>query len=277
MEADEMEADGVAETVLYTDADRDADREDELLTNQDGIFTMDDDPRPVVKGRPDYSRQTLQTKRGGRVLQSSVPDYITLTAAKYLIKYELGIGEVIDVAFVKTVISPRIVSNFMNELICLHLNIMFSSELVVFRFLTNYKIKYGIEATELLINHSIQENCIHLFTVNSFNALSIAALWTNNPNMIRILYKFGADMAVIGANGLFVEELHSVIPFYNHLSNYIPYNNINLLYNHVWGYRLVNNFMEIIQEIRIICGEIAPTPHYIFPIKYSWGDRSIKN
>jgi hypothetical protein len=221
-------------------------------------------------GRPCYSRLTLQTKRGGRVIQAAVPDYITLGTVKSLIKHELGIPEVIDVVFVKHLMVLNNLNNFMYELIGLHLTIMFCSEIQVFRYLTQYKIKYGIEATELLINYSLPENIIHLFTVNSFNALSIAVLWSNNPDTIRILYKFGGDLSVIGPNGLFIEELHSVIPYYNHLGNYISYKNRDLYFNHVWGYRLVNDFTEIIQEIRIICGEIVPSPNYIFPIKYSF-------
>ena len=247
---------------------------DELLITPDGTEDKDINTRPVVGGRPDYSRSALHTKRGGRVLQTSIPDYITLTTVKSLIKYELGICDVIDITFVKTLLGTKGIPNFMSEIICLHLNIMFNTEFVVFRFLRDYTIKYGIEATQLLINFSVQENSIHLFSVNSHNALTVAALWTNNPDMIRVLYKFGGDMAVIGTNGLFIEELHSIVPYYNHLGNYLSYNNNNLLYNHIWGYRLVNDFSSVIQEIRIICGEIPPTAGYIFPIKYTWENSS---
>jgi hypothetical protein len=221
-------------------------------------------------GRPCYKRNALLAIRGNRVLQTSIPDYITLGTVKSLIKHELDIPEVIDIEFVKYCIKQKTLNNFMYELIGLHLTIMFCSEITLFRYLTQYKINYGIEATELLINYSLSENNIHLFTVNSFNSLSIAALWSNNPNIIRILYKFGGDLSVIGTNGLFIEELHSVIPYYNHLGNYISYNNTNLQFNHVWGYRLINDFNSIIQEIRIICGEIVPTTNYIFPIKYTF-------
>jgi len=223
-----------------------------------------------VRGRPCYKRQTLQTKRGGRNVLSYTPDYITLGTVKALIKHELSIPDKIDVTAVKQLIECTNLNNFMYELITLHLTIMFCSEVEVFRYLTQYKIKYGIEATELLINYSLSENAIHVFSVNSFNALSIAMLWTNNPHMIRILYKFGGDISVIGTNGLFIEELHTIIPYYNHLTNYISYNNLNLQFNHIWGYRLINDYANIIQEVRIIGGEIAPTPNYIFPIKYSF-------
>ena len=41
-------------------------------------------------------------------------------------------------------------------------------------------------------------------------------------------------------------------------------------YNHIWGYRLINNFADIINEVRIICGEIAPPIDYVFPEKSSY-------
>ena len=48
------------------------------------------------------------------------------------------------------------------------------------------------------------------------------------------------------------------------------YKNTCYNFNHIWGYRLINDFLKQINEIRIICGEILPPYDYIMPEKDSY-------
>lgn len=224
-----------------------------------------------MDGQPDYSRLTLKTRRGYRPTQTNTPTYITLTTAKALLAEQLNIfpKTIIDVEFIKTNCCVDNLNEFMYSLICLHFNIMFKKDVDVLRFLKKYCDHFGCSATQLLINYCYQDNITAQFSTNSTNALAVAALWSNEPTIFRILYKFGCDVGSIYQNGLFAEELHTYIPYYNHFSQYIGYKS-TYSYNHIWGYRLVNDFTDQINEIKIVCGEIAVPKNYTFPEKSSY-------
>jgi len=219
---------------------------------------------------PDFSRIMLRNKRSNRPTQINTPDYITLDTVKALLANELYINTntSITIDFIKDLISSEIkLDSITYSVICLHLTIIFKTEKHVFNFLRSFLKDHGQIATELLVNFTYTDNIISPTLINNLNAMSVAILWTNNPLMVRVLYKFGADLSVININGLFAEELHTYIPYYNPFGNVIKYKTDTYDYNHIWGYRLINNFMDIINEVRIICGEIAPPIDYVFPEK----------
>ena len=229
-------------------------------------------------GTPDFSRIYLKMRSGSnsRPTQSYQADYISLVTAKNLLQYNLGISDSprdsIDITFIKESLegNQEHLPQFLMNIICLHLNIMFRPVSHVVRFLYYFTKTHGSMATELLVNYSVQDNILNQFSTNGFNALNIAILWTNNVEMVRILYKFGADISLVYSNGMFAEELHTYIPYYNHFGNYFIYTNTAFQYNHIWGYRLINDFTDVINQIRIICGEIQPPKDYIFPVKCSY-------
>lgn len=229
-------------------------------------------------GTPDFSRIYLKMRSGSnsRPTQSYQADYISLITAKNLIQHNLGISDSprvsIDITFIKESLggNQERLPNFLMNVICLHLNIMFRPVSHVVRFLYYFTKTHGAMATELLVNYSVQDNILNQFSTNGFNALNVAILWTNNVEMVRILYKFGSDISLIYSNGMFAEELHTYIPYYNHFGNYFIYTNTAFQYNHIWGYRLINDFTDVINQIRIICGEIQPPKDYIFPVKCSY-------
>ena len=230
------------------------------------------------EGTADFSRIYLKMRTGNsRPTQSYQADYISLITAKNLLQHNLGISDdskvPIDTIFIKESlgsIQQERLPKFLINVICLHLNIMFRPVSHVVRFLYYFTKTHGSTATELLVNYSIQDNILNQFSTNGFNALNIAILWTNNVEMVRILYKFGSDISLIYSNGMFAEELHTYIPYYNHFGNYFTYTNTDFQYNHIWGYRLINDFTDVINQIRIICGEIQPPKDYIFPVKCSY-------
>lgn len=229
-------------------------------------------------GTPDFSRIYLKMRSGSssRPTQSYQADYISLITAKNLLQHNLGISNSpkvsIDITFIKESLAgnQEHLPNFLMNVICLHLNIMFRPVSHVVRFLYYFTKAHGSMATELLVNYSVQDNILNQFSTNGFNALNVAILWTNSVEMVRILYKFGADISLVYSNGMFAEELHTYIPYYNHFGNYFIYANTAFQYNHIWGYRLINDFTDVITQIRIICGEILPPKDYIFPVKCSY-------
>ena len=230
------------------------------------------------QGSPDFSRIYLKMRTGNsRPTQSHQADYISLVTAKNLLQHNLGISNnstiPIDTTFIKESLGSihhESLPKFLINVICLHLNIMFRPTSHVLRFLYYFTKTHGSTATELLVNYSIQDNILNQFSTNGFNALNVAILWTNSVEMVRILYKFGADISLVYSNGMFAEELHTYIPYYNHFGNYFTYTNTAFQYNHIWGYRLINDFTDVITQIRIICGEILPPKDYIFPVKCSY-------
>lgn len=241
-----------------------------------GVLGIDREEEPV--GTPDFSRIYLKMRSGSnsRPTQSYQADYISLITAKNLLQHNLGISDspkvYIDITFIKESLggNQERLPQFLMNVICLHLNIMFRPVSHVVRFLYYFTKAHGSMATELLVNYSVQDNILNQFSTNGFNALNVAILWTNSVEMVRILYKFGADISLVYSNGMFAEELHTYIPYYNHFGNYFIYTNTAFQYNHIWGYRLINDFTDVINQIRIICGEIQPPKDYIFPVKCSY-------
>ncbi len=220
---------------------------------------------------PDFTRQKMKMNRTYRLTQSNVPNYISLLTAKQLIADELNITNKTEINndFIKYLCNYDQPS-FIYDVICLHFTIMFKSDTHLLKFLKAYNIKHGNEATKLLINFTHNDNIINPTQLYCFNAAAVVLLWSNNPVKLRILYKFGGDFNQIFLNGLFAEELHTYIPYYNHFSQYMNYKNNCYNFNHIWGYRLINDFLKQINEIRIICGEILPPYDFIMPEKDSY-------
>ena len=223
-------------------------------------------------GTPDYSRIITKTKRVYRPVQQNIPNYINLNTCKALICLQLMITDktIINLDFIKSICSKDNVSDFLYYVIGLHYNIMFKDEVNVLRYLKTYLDNFGCKATELLVNFCYNENITSPQICISLNAIAICLLWSNSKNMLRILYKFGADISYIYFNGLFAEELHSYIPYYNHFSEIVKYQNNSYEYNHIWGYRLICDFQNIISEIKIICGDQDRPNNYKYPIKNSY-------
>lgn len=220
---------------------------------------------------PDFTRQQMKINRSYRLTQSNLPNYISLLTAKQLIAEELNINNktAINTEFIKYLCNFEQPS-FIYDVICLHFIIMFKPDTQLLHFLKSYNIEHGNEATKLLINFTHNDNIINPTQLYCFNAAAVVLLWSNNPVKLRILYKFGGDFNQIFLNGLFAEELHGYIPYYNHFSQYMNYKNTCYNFNHIWGYRLINDFLKQINEIRIICGEILPPYDFIMPEKNSY-------
>ena len=130
-------------------------------------------------------------------------------------------------------------------------------------FILSFTSANGLMATKLLLNSNIKvangvSHCSAFFMTPIFCAI----LWNTNPQIIRLLYSYGAKPNSPDINNLFIEEkLHSV-PYFNHI-------NINLnVSNPDIYWRNINEFTSITKEVRALSGEhifdkswIPPTLH----------------
>ncbi len=217
----------------------------------------------------------LKEIRNIRLSQNTIPNYIELGLVKSLMRHAFNfkINQKFTPKFIKSRCDNKPNNNnykipdFLINLIALHFNIMFRDEHYVEQFLKMFTKVHGLMATKLLVNYQFMDNIINPCCGNAFNSLMTACLWNNNIYMINILYNYGADVSSINSSGLFCEELHSNIPYYNPFGNYLKYHHsCQHNNNHVWGYRLSNNFFDVIQHIRLITGE-SIRPNFQFPTR----------
>lgn len=218
----------------------------------------------------------LKEIRNIRLSQNTIPNYIELGLVRSLMRHAFNfkINQKFSPKFIKSMCSRSNNSNyeipdFLINVMALHFNIMFKKEEHVDHFLKMFSKVHGLMATKLLVNYQFMDNIINPCCGNAFNALMAACLWTNNTKMINVLYNYGADISSINSSGLYCEELHSNIPYYNPFGNYLKYHHTcQHNNNHVWGYRLSNNFLDIIQHVRLICGESVQA-NFNFPTRIS--------
>lgn len=155
------------------------------------------------------------------------------------------------------------VSDFISLVVCLHLIIMFKDEQMLSNYLDEiYAEHRSVLLIKFMINYSIidsqyvdnstnaQDQCI--IHSNSINALTCAALWNTNPNIIRILMLHGADINSINESGQFPDEISESIPYYNHLRYYIHTNETTCV---AYGKRSFNEFIDVSNQLRRVAGE----------------------
>ena len=81
-------------------------------------------------------------------------------------------------------------------------------------------INYSIIDTQY-VDNGTNEQDHSIIRSNSINALTCAALWNTDPNIIRLLMLRGADINSTNESGQFPDEISESIPYYNHLRYYI--------------------------------------------------------
>ena len=138
----------------------------------------------------------------------------------------------------------------------LHFLIIFKTPREIDYFLTEHTKKYGEYATKMLVNFPI----ISPIANNVVTALMCCAHWTNDPEIARVLYQWGADFSLLDVNRKYPEETYGG-PYYNHLVDYIGQGIF------VLGYRSKNDFADIAHEIMYLAGERQPPDAWCFPNK----------
>jgi hypothetical protein len=127
----------------------------------------------------------------------------------------------------------------------LHYLIMFSTPKNVHSLLLEHDSLYGPYATQMLINYPF----VCSISKNIITPLMCAALWSNDPQMVRVLSYWGADFSQMDVNGKYPEEKYA--------SHYVNHLNHLLAPNHfIIGLRTSRDFVDILREIRILCGMV---------------------
>ena len=130
------------------------------------------------------------------------------------------------------------------------------------RFLNDFLRKEGAIAIEFLVNSQMKAG-IHVSYCSPFyiTPLICSIIWNDDPELIRILYSFGAKMESVDLNYNFPEERLQLIPYFDHVSN----NGIGRAPFPMW--RNTNCFKNIIQEIRRLTNEEVRPIQWRFPEK----------
>ena len=145
------------------------------------------------------------------------------------------------------------------DLIRLQATIMFRGVNDVREFLVHYLNVHGPEMTEVLVNAPFYEQNYR----ETITPLTCACLWSSNPEMIRVLYEYGANVSQADQYGLFPEE-HYYLPYFNHLAPYMTNHNIQPNFN--GSRRFMADFYPVRDEIEVLAGERPPPENWAHPI-----------
>lgn len=151
-------------------------------------------------------------------------------------------------------LNPNIM-NFECDLLYLHIQIIYGSPDSVYNFLLNYSNQYGFYTTQLFVNHSL----IDAINTHSIRLVETCLLWSNNPQTLRVLYEWGADVSIYENYPLFANT------YRNNLAYYVLANNnhiINDIHEYpLRGTRIMHQFDEIYDELNYIIGDMEPPPN----------------
>lgn len=173
---------------------------------------------------------------------------------KYLITRTVPNFEKLNFSYFMS--NPTTKNYYEKHVYYLHFLIMFKEPKEVDNFLNDYTKKYGEYTTKMLINFPLISQTAN----NVVTALMCCAHWTNNPEMARVLYQWGADFSLMDINRKYPEETYGG-PYYNHLVDYVGQG------CYVLGYRSKNDFVDIAHEILYLSGERKPPDRWIIPNK----------
>ena len=148
------------------------------------------------------------------------------------------------------------------DLVYLHVQIIFKSSNEVDDFLAGYCDLHGLYATQMFVNHALLDGD-ELFNISPIDC---AVMWTQDPQMIRVLYKWGADTSIPTINERINNNENSVLPYRNYLSRYVLMENlIPSSFPPIRGRRIQNEFQGIINEVSYIQGILAPPQGWTHP------------
>lgn len=140
----------------------------------------------------------------------------------------------------------------------LHFLIIYSTYKDVDVFLDNYYQRYGKETIQMFINYPL----VCHFSKNVITPLMCAMLWCAEPQMLRVLYSWGADVSVTDVHNNYCENIYSqYCYYYNHLHPFIISRHIIL------GVRNSADFIDMRKEMRRLSKEEIPNNEsWYFPV-----------
>ena len=158
------------------------------------------------------------------------------------------------------VLNQNVIPLYECDLVYLHLQIIFKSPNDVNLFLDNYSNLHGVYATQMFLNQPILDRDGNI----NVTPMQAAMLWSNDPNMLRVLYRWGANPIVAEEN---ININNVVMPSYrNYLSRYeLSENRGNYNYPPLRGRRIRNEFYDIIQENLFLSRVVIPNNEWAMP------------
>lgn len=156
------------------------------------------------------------------------------------------------------VLNQNVIPLYECDLVYLHLQIIFKSPNDVNLFLDNYSNLHGVYATQMFLNQPILDGN------RNVTPMQAAMLWSNDPNMLRVLYRWGANPIAAEEN---ININNVVMPSYrNYLSRYeLSENRGNYNYPPLRGRRIRNEFYDIIQENLFLSRVVIPNNEWAMP------------
>lgn len=158
------------------------------------------------------------------------------------------------------VLNQNVIPLYECDLVYLHLQIIFKSPNDVDLFLDNYSNLHGVYATQMFLNQPILDRDGN----RNVTPMQAAMLWSNDPNMLRILYRWGANPVATEEN----ININNVVmsSYRNYLSRYeLSENRGNYNYPPLRGRRIRNEFYDIIQENLFLSRVIIPNNDWAMP------------
>lgn len=145
---------------------------------------------------------------------------------------------------------------FQCDVAYLHMQIMFSAPNDVNHYLENYSNIHGLYATRMFVNFPLQDVVNHV----NVTALECALTWNTDPDMVRVIYSWGADLDTPNITGYFTNA-RNLTPYRNYLANFNLRPNLNYNGNNyppVRGLRNRNEFYAVFQEVEYLAGDQEP-------------------
>jgi hypothetical protein len=158
------------------------------------------------------------------------------------------------------------------DVVYLHQQIMFGTPNEVEHFLDNYCNIHGLYATCMFVNFPLQDIDNH----SNITALECALTWNTDAQMVRVLYRWGANVHTPNIDGFFTND-RNLPPYRNYLRDYFTMANVENVNNYppVEGLRERDEFHGVLRELDYIVGEVAAPANWHMPERIL--DRNINN
>jgi len=158
------------------------------------------------------------------------------------------------------------------DVVYLHQQIMFGTPNEVEHFLDNYCNIHGLYATCMFVNFPLQDIDNH----SNITALECALTWNTDAHMVRVLYRWGANVHTPNIDGFFTND-RNLPPYRNYLRDYFTMANVENVNNYppVEGLRERDEFHRVLRELDYIVAEVAAPANWQMPERIL--DRNINN
>ena len=186
------------------------------------------------------SDQVLSLEKAKDILITYINPYLNLGEFRYTNKSDTLLSFELDVIY-------------------LHTQIIFNTPEYIDEFLRAYCNLRGLYNTQMYLNYAL----IDFQNTRIMNAIHCATLWNTDPEMIRVLYKWGGIINAPNIDSTLITE--STLPYY---TNYFPtFDGFNKKNNVNYGRRNLHEFVYVLNEIDYITKKRKPPSNWTMPTR----------